>query len=74
MSTDAAAERGSQPAQRDELVHSRLDPCAYSWRGFTSHERYPTYCDYEGLRVTLLRTDNTALYAVQYLLYSLLLY
>ena len=26
MSTDAAAERGSQPAQRDELAHSHLVP------------------------------------------------
>ena len=26
MSTDAAAERGSQPAQRDELAHSQTVP------------------------------------------------
>ena len=45
MSTDAAAERGSQPAQRDELAHSHLVPIL--WRGFTSHKRYPTYGDYD---------------------------
>ena len=66
MSYDVAAERGSQPAQRDELAHSRIVRCAYPWRGFTSHERYLTYRDYGEYRIaTAQNTLSSICTAVQ---------
>ena len=40
MSTDAAAERGSQPAQRDELTHSRTVPICGGVSHPTNVSRY----------------------------------
>ena len=41
MTYDVAAERGSQPAQRDELAHSQTVPIGDGVL-FTSHYRYLT--------------------------------
>ena len=47
MSKDAAAERGSQPAQRDEPAHSHTVSICGGVSPPTCHKRYLTSCDYD---------------------------